>query len=503
MHTVIPILEHIIVKKKEIKNQERTVTSWLFSAEKKEQELTRIESECVQEQQAIDHHKRRMNTLFEKIASFFSSAHKQELFDKLQELEADLSKSKEAFIRAEQEYRAILQQVHIEENTKAKLRAEIDEEIHALTVKHGQTVTFETVEASLAAKKRKIAEQQKNLSNDAQESGYDNTQLAKMIDELQKKIDRLQGQSTSQRIQNALIVAATVDTFLKIITPEECKEHPFFHIFLDEAGYCSLIKGMILFGYSCPVTMLGDHMQLPPVCEATEREFSDEGNPGIFLYAQSALFVEEIIRNEQNELLQQFLHNEEPHFDLLHKSNLFETYRFGSELSKTLNDYVYKNGFHSSNNTSSFKISVIHAEHFAKLPRTSIPEAKAIAELCSHINVDDYIILTPYRNQVSLISEVAPVLKRDQKILTIHRSQGREWDTVILSVVDAYSSFFMDSNKNIKVINTAVSRAKKWLIIVCDTYCWQKKQGQLISELVSQGLQYHGTLDCCIREDDP
>ena len=73
--------------------------------------------------------------------------------------------------------------------------------------------------------------------------------------------------------------------------------------------------------------------------------------------------------------------------------------------------------------------------------------------------------------------------------MTVHGSQGREWDTVIFSVVDTTDMWFTNSlhpkSDGKKVINTAVSRAKKKLIIVCDAEYWKPMEKQLIGKLLS------------------
>lgn len=43
----------------------------------------------------------------------------------------------------------------------------------------------------------------------------------------------------------------------------------------------------------------------------------------------------------------------------------------------------------------------------------------------------------------------------------------------------------MDSNKYLKVINTAVSRARKKLIILCDYSYWKNQNKQLIGKIVT------------------
>ena len=87
-----------------------------------------------------------------------------------------------------------------------------------------------------------------------------------------------------------------------------------------------------------------------------------------------------------------------------------------------------------------------------------------------------------YRDQVNLVNEVY------HEVCTVHSSQGQEWDVVLFSVCDTENMWFVDSHNKMsdgkKVINTAVSRAKKKLIIVCDAMFWKRKKTQLIKRLL-------------------
>ena len=73
-----------------------------------------------------------------------------------------------------------------------------------------------------------------------------------------------------------------------------------------------------------------------------------------------------------------------------------------------------------------------------------------------------------------------------EKVFTIHGSQGREWDTVILSVVETTHSGFLTP----VLINTAVSRAKKCLILVCDADYWKTRDEHLIGGLLSCAIPF-------------
>ena len=81
----------------------------------------------------------------------------------------------------------------------------------------------------------------------------------------------------------------------------------------------------------------------------------------------------------------------------------------------------------------------------------------------------------------------------EDDIVTVHRSQGREWDVVLFSVTDCFDEKYLtDTVKNrqaLKLINTAVSRAKKMLVIIGDAEDWKGKPNQLISELFAVGTE--------------
>ena len=78
--------------------------------------------------------------------------------------------------------------------------------------------------------------------------------------------------------------------------------------------------------------------------------------------------------------------------------------------------------------------------------------------------------------------------------MTVHGSQGREWDTVILSVADNGIASrdvplrFTSSQTPIgmKVVNTAVSRAKRRLIVVCDRGFWTSRKDELIGGILGE-----------------
>ena len=199
-----------------------------------------------------------------------------------------------------------------------------------------------------------------------------------------------------------------------------------------------------------------------------------------------------------------------PRFDAMKWEGLTETYRFGPDLAKVLSRRIYGPRF-CSRSENETKILYINAPKTAadkehdeegKHKRISHSEAKC-ARMMMEANLTHYGvsvgIITPYRKQRRLLSETMERLFKkyrieeedmEDDIVTVHQSQGREWDIVLFSVTDCFDEmYFTNCRKpeSLKLINTAVSRAKKMLILIGDADDWKCKPGQLISELFAVG----------------
>lgn len=288
-------------------------------------------------------------------------------------------------------------------------------------------------------------------------------------------------------LSNYKIVATTIDTLitrsLSIFSEFKPK-----HIFLDESGYCSLIKALPLFAFNCPITFLGDHMQLPPICEMNNNQI--EMQPETFLWAESALYAEDIFKKTMYRLYNDFINNVSPVFEDTYFFALKQTFRFGNSLAAILSESVYTEGLEGNPkcDTEIFYINVKNNQ--LTKPRENIPECTAIKNYVKSHRESNIGIITPYKNQKTrLTQELNELIDTDENIVTVRGSQGKEWETVLFSVVDTDNKWFTDSqnikSNGLKVINTAVSRAKRKLIIVCNADFWQTQKQQLIKKLLS------------------
>ncbi len=308
---------------------------------------------------------------------------------------------------------------------------------------------------------------------------------------------------------NKKILACTLDYYIAQNLGKICS---FEHIFLDEAGYTSLIKVIPLFTNFCPITLFGDHKQLKPICEMDEKDIKNKYNE-VFLWGQSAINVTDVFLLTEEKAFEKY-ENYDPCFEEFSDDKnpmrtvfLKETYRFGSELSEILDKHIYKNEFHSSilnKKTGIYYINAVHTE--AREDRSNKTEVEVISNFLNNINNADnkeLAVLTPYRKQEQLIKRKIRLLAQNEAVYTTHASQGKEWDTVIFSVADnnklSNRIYFTDSlNKKCggpNLVNTTVSRAKNNLIIVCDYEQWINMDNQLISDLLKIAKE--------IKLDDP
>lgn len=110
-------------------------------------------------------------------------------------------------------------------------------------------------------------------------------------------------------------------------------------------------------------------------------------------------------------------------------------------------------------------------------------------------------IITPYRGQANRIKELIREMEQENKIeaSTIHSFQGQEKDIIILDLVDAgeYPVVFLNEYKNPNVrnmLNVAISRAKKKLLIIANIKTFQKKVPDGIVTKLFQRIQTWGFL---------
>jgi hypothetical protein len=336
-------------------------------------------------------------------------------------------------------------------------------------------------------------------------TGMPPAEVEEKISQMRSEIEGLQRAITKARYDKAKIIACTPQKLMLFAGPPGAENlgsrYPLDvdHIFIDEVGYCNVVNTLPLFTFGKPITMLGDHMQLPPVCEIDRDAIllpaikDQNAMRYAFLWALSALHAESMFFGSIKEVSDDYVNDSDPRYKEMKRADLTESHRFGDNLAKILDEHIYKNGIRGIS-ADHIRIECVDAVCYEKKGRENTAEVDRIETyLKDNPDLNDFVILTPYNKQVSLLTRRFPKIK--ENVLTIHRSQGREWDTVILSVADnrvqnrdVHLRFTStkDGSPGKKVMNTAISRAKKNLIVVCDCEFWSEQKGEMIGKIVRE-----------------
>lgn len=319
---------------------------------------------------------------------------------------------------------------------------------------------------------------------------------------LQKKAkDSLFSSATPRtRLKEALLIGMTMDGFIK---KHSSLGIDFCHFFLDECAFTPLIKALALTTQNTPITLLGDHKQLMPICEMPTSQIKGD-KIWANLFNLSSLFLEDF-----------FAHSAEVSAPIFSKSQssplcftqsdsaktafciLRQTHRYGDNLAKILDSHIYHNGLKGKQENT--RIFYIDCPNAIIEDKQNITEARAIAALTKELekqkapflsqnDFSDFAIITPFIKQKKLLSDCGVSYRR---IWTIHGSQGQEFDTVIFSPVMLHHHLTDSRNTNAcYALNVAISRIKKQLIIVCDRAYWLRFRGQFLSEILANALPF-------------
>ena len=264
-----------------------------------------------------------------------------------------------------------------------------------------------------------------------------------------------------------LVLNETKD--IRIHSEEFCKQYPvvlsttfsartaipdqvYDYIIMDEASQVSIETGTLALTCAKNAVIVGDTMQLPNVVTEEDRiklngifnEFkvAQGFNCADYSFLQS---VCAIIPNVEQTLLREHYRC---HPTIINYCNQ----RFyGGNLLIMTEDHHENNvmmairtvpGHHEYNHYNQREIDVVKEEILPQLE-----------------NLDDVGIIAPYNNQVNQFNQQV----HSVEAATIHKYQGREKDTIIMSVTDDQITDFSDDSN---LINVAISRAKKRFCLV-------------------------------------
>lgn len=227
----------------------------------------------------------------------------------------------------------------------------------------------------------------------------------------------------------------------------------FDYIIMDESSQVDVATAGLALSCANNVVIVGDTKQLPNVVESNSVETLQN------------LFSQYDINEAYDFSKYSFLESISKLIPDIPKTMLREHYRCHPQIINFCNQKYYNNqlvimtkdegeenvlavyktvkGFHKRDKMSQRQVDVISRE---------------VLPTISH-NHSEIGIIAPYNDQVDAIKKVVNFID----VATVHKFQGREKDVIILSTVDDIITDFID---NPSLINVAVSRAKKQLIVV-------------------------------------
>jgi superfamily I DNA/RNA helicase len=196
----------------------------------------------------------------------------------------------------------------------------------------------------------------------------------------------------------------------------------------------------------------------------------------------------------------------DPRFVQLKRCALTQSYRFGDSLATLLDRHFYQMGLTSASlqGTTIKSVRCNAVDSPGRQKRENPSEAAACESAVeawlnwNHADKGTLAILTPYKAQVVEISRKLDRLKSHPdyyrvEVMTVHQSQGREWDAVFFSASDGSlpgnSPWFADSTDEHDqggslVLNTAISRAKNHLRFFIDGPFWKgRRPSNLLTEI--------------------
>lgn len=233
------------------------------------------------------------------------------------------------------------------------------------------------------------------------------------------------------------------------------------YLIMDEASQVSIETGALALTCAKNAVIVGDTMQLPNVVAEEDR------------LKLTAIFNEFNVAKGFNCADYSFLQSVCAIIPDIEQTLLREHYRchptiinfcnqrfYGGNLLIMTEDHHEENvmmaiktqpGHHDYNHYNQREIDVVKNEILPQLD-----------------NIDDVGIIAPYNNQVNQFNQQIHVVEA----ATIHKYQGREKDTIIMSVTDDQITDFSD---DANLINVAISRAKKKFCLVVSGNEQEKK----------------------------
>lgn len=229
------------------------------------------------------------------------------------------------------------------------------------------------------------------------------------------------------------------------------------YIIMDEASQIDLSTGLLALSVARNAVIVGDKKQLPNVIKKEMAEVSQ----CIFEFFE----IDKRFNYATNNILKAVC---ETAFKAP-ETMLKEHYRCHPKIARFFNNEFYGGELvcmREDNGEENVLIlrQTVPGNHAADF--TNNREEEEMEDVIDDYDIpeDEYLvgIIAPYNNQVRRIRKDEDI-DEDFEVFTVHKYQGRQRDTIIISTVDnRYSDFVNDA----QLLNVSVSRAKNQLILV-------------------------------------
>ena len=243
------------------------------------------------------------------------------------------------------------------------------------------------------------------------------------------------------------------------------KEFKFDLLVMDEAGQCDVATSLIPISKCKTMVMIGDTNQLKPIVVFEESKndllmqqygIDNEYN----YYTNSILSVYRQIDNISTDILLRY------------------HYRCGRKIIDYSNQRFYGNKLNLDKIQRPGNIKLLDVKNSNEHKRNANhEEAAEIVKYIKENNLKDVFVITPFRNQQEVLNIALERAKSAGEVDasvdcgTIHKIQGRENKTIILSTSISKKTTPHTYNwikNNNELINVGVTRAKENLIVVAD-----------------------------------
>ncbi|KAL6636328.1 putative DNA helicase [Neocallimastix sp. 'constans'] len=241
-------------------------------------------------------------------------------------------------------------------------------------------------------------------------------------------------------------------------------------VIMDEAGQCNIATALIPITKAKSLVLVGDPRQLRPVIvldDSVNKTLMDE------------FHISENYNYKKNSILDVMLFNDKISKNIL----LSYHYRCGRKIIKFSNQRYYNNELNLSHLKSDGNLEILDIKNKnVKYRNEAFDEASAIVNYIKRNNIHNVFIVTPFINQRDLINMMLKKEKiTDVQCGTIHSLQGAEKDTIIFSLAISLKTrkrTYEWINNNYELINVAITRAKKKLVIASDTEAIRRLSNQ-------------------------